>query len=52
VPVADRITHRLPLEEAPQGFKLMSTPGGSHLKVILVPGGDGSRQKQGSRVSC
>jgi L-iditol 2-dehydrogenase len=39
VPVADMITHRLPLEEAPQGFKLMSTPGGSHLKVILVPQG-------------
>jgi L-iditol 2-dehydrogenase len=37
VPVADMITHRLPLAETPQGFKLMSTPGGSHLKVIIQP---------------
>ena len=28
VPVADMITHRLPLEETPQGFRLMATPGG------------------------
>jgi len=37
VPVADMITHRLPLEETPKGFRLMSTPGGEHLKVVIVP---------------
>jgi L-iditol 2-dehydrogenase len=37
VPVADMITHRLPLDESPQGFRLMSTPGGQHLKVVIVP---------------
>jgi L-iditol 2-dehydrogenase len=39
VPVADMITHRLPLEETPHGFRLMSTPGGEHLKVVIRPGG-------------
>jgi len=37
VPVADMITHRLPLAEAPKGFELMSTPGGEHLKVVILP---------------
>jgi L-iditol 2-dehydrogenase len=37
VPVADMISHRLPLEETPKGFRLMSTPGGEHLKVVIVP---------------
>jgi L-iditol 2-dehydrogenase len=39
VPVADMITHRLPLEETPKGFALMSTPGGQHLKVVILPHG-------------
>ena len=39
VPVADMITHRLPLEETLQGFRLMSTPGGEHLKVVILPHG-------------
>ena len=39
VPVADMITHRLPLEETPKGFQLMSTPGGEHLKVVILPNG-------------
>ena len=37
VPVADMITHRLPLAETPKGFQLMSTPGGEHLKVVILP---------------
>jgi L-iditol 2-dehydrogenase len=39
MPVADMITHRLPLEETPKGFQLMATPGGSHLKVVIQPNG-------------
>jgi len=39
VPVADMITHRLPLEDTPKGFRLMSTPGGEHLKVVILPQG-------------
>ncbi len=39
VPVAEMITHRLPLEETPQGFRLMSTPGGKQLKVVILPHG-------------
>jgi L-iditol 2-dehydrogenase len=39
VPVAEMITHRLPLEETLQGFRLMSTPGGEHLKVVILPHG-------------
>jgi threonine dehydrogenase-like Zn-dependent dehydrogenase len=39
VPVADMITHRLPLAETPRGFQLMSTPGGEHLKVVILPHG-------------
>jgi len=37
VPVAEMITHRLPLAETPKGFELMSTPGGEHLKVVILP---------------
>jgi len=37
VPVADMITHRLPLEDTPKGFRYMSTPGGEHLKVVILP---------------
>jgi L-iditol 2-dehydrogenase len=37
VPVADMITHRLPLAETPEGFRLMATPGGTHLKVVILP---------------
>lgn len=37
VPVAEMITHRLPLEEAREGFRLMATPGGPSLKVVLEP---------------
>ena len=37
VPVAEMITHRLPLEETPRGFQLMSTPGGEHLKIVILP---------------
>jgi len=37
VPVAEMITHRLPLEETQEGFRLMSTPGGESLKVIILP---------------
>lgn len=36
VPVADLITHRLPLEEAQEGFRLVAEAGES-LKVILQP---------------
>ncbi len=39
VPVADMITHRLPLEGTPEGFRLMSTPGGTQLKVVILPQG-------------
>ena len=39
VPVADMITHRLPLEDTPKGFRYMSTPGGEHLKVVILPHG-------------
>ena len=39
VPVADMITHRLPLEDTPKGFELMSTPGGEQLKVVILPHG-------------
>ena len=35
VPVADMITHRLPLEEAQEGFRLTAA-GGESLKVVLV----------------
>ena len=37
VPVAEMITHRLALDETPRGFQLMSTPGGEHLKVVVLP---------------
>jgi len=43
VPVAEMITHRLPLEETATGFRLMSTPGGEHLKVVVLPHGAGRR---------
>lgn len=36
VPVADMITHRLPLDEAQEGFRLTAA-GGESLKVVLVP---------------
>jgi L-iditol 2-dehydrogenase len=39
VPVADMITHRLPLEQTQEGFRLMSTPGGRNLKVVILPHG-------------
>ncbi|MBM4020494.1 MAG: zinc-binding dehydrogenase [Planctomycetes bacterium] len=39
VPVAEMITHRLPLEETPRGFALMSTAGGEHLKIVILPHG-------------
>ena len=39
VPVADMITHRLPLQETQEGFRLMSTPGGRNLKVVILPHG-------------
>jgi len=39
VPVAEMITHRLALDETPRGFQLMSTPGGEHLKVVVLPHG-------------
>jgi L-iditol 2-dehydrogenase len=39
VPVADMITHRLTLEETPEGFRLMASPGGAHLKVVVAPNG-------------
>jgi L-iditol 2-dehydrogenase len=39
VPVAEMITHRLTLDETPRGFQLMSTPGGEHLKVVVLPHG-------------
>jgi L-iditol 2-dehydrogenase len=39
VPVADMITHRLPLEETAEGFRLMSTPGSESLKVVILPQG-------------
>ena len=39
VPVAEMITHRLPLEGTPEGFRLMSTPGGTQLKVVILPHG-------------
>ncbi len=37
VPVAEMITHRLPLEEAQEAFRLMSTPGSGSLKIVLLP---------------
>ena len=43
VPVADMITHRLPLEETQEGFRLMATlsagccAGGENLKVVILP---------------
>ena len=37
VPVADMITHRLPLDQTPEGFRLMSSPADNHLKVIILP---------------
>jgi L-iditol 2-dehydrogenase len=36
VPVADMITHRLPLSEAQEGFRLTAA-GGESLKVVLIP---------------
>jgi len=45
VPVAEMITHRLPLERTQEGFRLMSTPsagccaGGESLKVVVLPHG-------------
>jgi L-iditol 2-dehydrogenase len=36
VPAADMITHRLPLDEAQEGFRLTAA-GGESLKVVLVP---------------
>jgi len=42
VPVADMITHRLPLQETQEGFRLMSTPGGRNLKVVILPHGGGA----------
>jgi len=40
VPVERMITHRLPLTEAQQGFRLVAD-GGEALKVILLPHGQG-----------
>jgi threonine dehydrogenase-like Zn-dependent dehydrogenase len=37
VPVAEMITHRLPLEETQEGFRLMATAGGENLKVVILP---------------
>jgi len=37
VPAAKMITHRLPLDEAQEGFRLTAA-GGESLKVVLVPG--------------
>jgi len=37
VPVAEMITHRLPLEETPRGFAMMASPGGDHLKIVILP---------------
>jgi L-iditol 2-dehydrogenase len=39
IPVAAMITHRLPLEDTTKGFRFMSTPGGEHLKVVILPHG-------------
>ena len=39
VPVSDMITHRLPLEEAAEGFRLVAE-GRESIKVILRPGPD------------
>ena len=39
VPVAEMITHRLPLERTQEGFRLMSTAGGENLKVVILPHG-------------
>ena len=39
VPVAEMITHRFTLDQAPEAFRLMSQPGGSHLKVVIQPHG-------------
>lgn len=39
VPVADMVTHRLPLEATPEGFRRMSSPGGDHLKIVIMPHG-------------
>jgi len=41
VPVADMITHRLALEETPTAFRLVSTPGGESLKVVILLGKNG-----------
>jgi len=37
VPVAEMITHRLPLEDTAEGFRLMATPGGESLKIMILP---------------
>ncbi len=37
IPVTDMITHRLPLAETGEGFRLMSTPNENALKVIIEP---------------
>jgi len=37
LPVADMITHRLPLAETGEGFKLMAGGAGDSLKVIIEP---------------
>ena len=37
VPAAEMVTHRLPLEETQEGFRLVATPGGESLKVIILP---------------
>jgi propanol-preferring alcohol dehydrogenase len=39
LPAAEMITHRLPLEGTPEGFRLMSSPGGEHLKIVILPHG-------------
>lgn len=39
VPVAEMITHRFTLDQAPEAFRLMSMQGGSHLKVVIQPHG-------------
>lgn len=37
IPVTDMITHRLPLAQTGEGFRLMSTPNADALKVIIAP---------------
>ncbi len=37
VPVAEMITHRLPLARTAEGFALMAGPGGEKLKVVIEP---------------